>query len=312
MKSPNLLVGLESPDDAGVYQISADTALVQTVDFFTPIVDDPFTFGQIAAANSLSDIYAMGGRPITAMNIVGFPLGKLDIDILKEILRGGLEKLAEAEVVLVGGHSVEDQELKYGLSVTGLIHPKKVLTKQGAQAGDVLILTKPLGTGIIATALKGGLASTAAMNKIVDSMTTLNRKAAEIMQDFGVHACTDITGFGLIGHAYEVARAGSIGICLRASSIPVFPEALEYARMGLVPGGGHANRSFYEPFVEYRDTISEELRDILYDPQTSGGLLFSVAENKKDALLKKFEQERVDAFAVGRVEEQPKGKIIIE
>lgn len=311
MKSPNLLVGLESPDDAGVYQVSADTALVQTVDFFTPIVDDPFTFGQIAAANSLSDIYAMGGRPITAMNIVGFPLGKLDIDILKEILRGGLEKLAEAEVVLVGGHSVEDQELKYGLSVTGLIHPKKVLTKQGAQAGDVLILTKPLGTGIIATALKGGLASTAAMNKIVDSMTTLNRKAAEIMQDFGVHACTDITGFGLIGHAYEVARAGSIGICLHASSIPVFPEALEYARMGLVPGGGHANRSFYEPFVEYRDTISEELRDILYDPQTSGGLLFSVAKEKHKSLLKKFARAQVEVFVIGEVTNKPKEKILI-
>ena len=311
MKSPNLLVGLESPDDAGVYQISADTALVQTVDFFTPIVDDPFTFGQIAAANSLSDIYAMGGRPITAMNIVGFPLGKLDIDILKEILRGGLEKLAEAEVVLVGGHSVDDQELKYGLSVTGLIHPKKVLTKQGAQAGDVLILTKTLGTGIIATALKGGLASTVAMKKIVLSMTTLNRKAAEIIQDVGVHACTDITGFGLIGHAYEVARAGSIGICLHASSIPVFQEALEYARMGLVPGGGHANRSFYEPFVEYREAISEELRDILYDPQTSGGLLFAVAGDKRDALLKKFEQRGANAFVVGRVEEGPKAKIVI-
>jgi selenide,water dikinase len=311
VKSPNLLVGLESPDDAAVYQISADTALVQTVDFFTPIVDDPFTFGQIAAANSLSDIYAMGGRPITAMNIVGFPLGKLDIDILKEILRGGLEKLAEAEVVLVGGHSVEDQELKYGLSVTGLIHPKKVLTKQGAQAGDVLILTKPLGTGIIATALKGGLSSTAAMKKIVDSMTTLNRKAAEIMQDFGVHACTDITGFGLIGHAYEVARAGSIGICLHASSIPVFPEALEYARMGLVPGGGHANRSFYEPFVEYRDTISEELRDILYDPQTSGGLLFSVAKEKHKSLLKKFARAQVEVFVIGEVTNKPKEKILI-
>ena len=304
-------MGLESPDDAGVYQISDDTALVQTVDFFTPIVDDPFTFGQIAAANSLSDIYAMGGRPITAMNIVGFPLGKLDIDILKEILRGGLEKLAEAEVVLVGGHSVEDQELKYGLSVTGLIHPKKVLTKQGAQAGDVLILTKPLGTGIIATALKGGLASTAAMKKIVVSMTTLNRKAAEIMQDFGVHACTDVTGFGLIGHAYEVARAGSIGIFLHASSIPVFPEALEYARMGLVPGGGHANRSFYEPFVEYRDTISEELRDILYDPQTSGGLLFSVAKEKHKSLLKKFERAQVEVFVIGEVADKPKEKIVI-
>ena len=312
MKSPNLLVGLESPDDAGVYQISDDTALVQTVDFFTPIVDDPFTFGQIAAANSLSDIYAMGGRPITAMNIVGFPLGKLDIDILKEILRGGLEKLAEAEVVLVGGHSVDDQELKYGLSVTGLIHPKKILTKQGAQAGDVLILTKPLGTGIIATALKVNLASTAAANKIIASMTTLNRKAAEIIQDVGVNACTDITGFGLIGHAYEMARAGSCAFCFNSSVVPVFPEALEYARMGLVPGGGHANRSFYETFVEYREAVSDELRDILYDPQTSGGLLFSVAGNKKDALLKKFRKEKVDAFVVGRVEDTPKGKIIIE
>ena len=312
MKSPNLLVGLESPDDAGVYQITDVTALVQTVDFFTPIVDDPFTFGQIAAANSLSDIYAMGGKPITAMNIVGFPLEKFDISILKEILRGGLEKLAEAEVVLVGGHSVEDQELKYGMAITGLVHPKKILTKQGAQAGDVLILTKPLGTGIIATALKGNLASTAAVNKIIASMTTLNRTAAEIIQDFDVHACTDITGFGLIGHTYEVAKAGNIGICLHASSIPVFPEALEYAQMGFVPGGGHANRTFYEPFVEYRDTISEELRDILYDPQTSGGLLFAVAENKKEALLKKFEKKRVNAFVVGRVEDKPKGKIIID
>jgi len=243
---------------------------------------------------------------------VGFPLEKFDISILKEILRGGLEKLAEAEVVLVGGHSVEDQELKYGLAVTGLIHPEKILTKQGAQAGDVLILTKPLGTGIIATALKGNLASTAAVNKIVASMTTLNRKAAEIIQDFDVHACTDITGFGLIGHTYEVAKAGNIGICLHASSIPLFPEALEYAQMGLVPGGGHANRTFYEPFVEYRETISDELRDILHDPQTSGGLLFAVAENKKDALLKRFAKEGVDAFVVGRVEDKQKGKILID
>jgi selenide,water dikinase len=175
----------------------------------------------------------------------------------------------------------------------------------------VLILTKPLGTGIIATALKGNLASTAAVDKIVASMTALNRKAAEIIQDFDIHACTDITGFGLIGHAHEVARAGNIGICLHATSIPVFPEALEYAAMGLVPGGGHANRTFYEPFVEYQDSISDELRDILYDPQTSGGLFFSVAKNKKDALLKKFEQQGVDAFVVGRVEAEPKGKIII-
>ncbi len=311
MKNPHLLVGLESPDDAGVYQISDDTALVQTVDFFTPIIDDPFIFGQIAAANALSDIYAMGGRPITAMNIVGFPLGKLDISILKDILRGGLNKLAEANVALVGGHSVEDQELKYGMAITGLIHPKKILTKRGAQPGDVLILTKPLGTGIIATALKGNVARNEAVIRMVDSMTTLNRKAAEIIQDMDIHACTDITGFGLIGHACEVARAGNCAIYVHASSIPVFPEAVAYARIGLVPGGCHANRTYYEPFVEYRQPISDELRDVFYDPQTSGGLFFSVSENNQDVLLSKFAQAGVEGFVVGRVEEMPHGKVII-
>jgi selenide,water dikinase len=312
VKNPNLIVGLENPDDAGVYKLTDDIAIVQTVDFFTPIVDDPFTFGQIAAANSLSDIYAMGGKPVTAMNIVSFPLNKLDIGILKDILRGGLEKLKEADVVLVGGHSIDDPELKYGLSVTGIIHPQKVLAKQGARVGDVLILTKLLGTGIISTALKGETASAAAVKKMVASMTTLNRMAAEIIQDIGVHACTDITGFGLIGHAYEMAKAGGCAFCFNSAAVPVFSEALEYARMGLVPGGSHSNRSFYEPFVEYREPVSDELRDILYDPQTSGGLLFSVAENKKDGLLKKFRKEKVDAFVVGRVENKPKGWIIIE
>ena len=305
-------MGLEHPDDAGVYKLTDDLAIVQTVDFFTPIVDDPFTFGQIAAANSLSDIYAMGGKPVTAMNIVAFPLDKFDISVLKEILRGGLEKLKEADVVLVGGHSIEDQELKYGLSVTGIIHPQKVLTKQGAQAGDVLILTKPLGTGIIATALKGDIASAAAVEKMVSGMTTLNRKAAEIIQSVGVHACTDITGFGLVGHAYEMAKAGGCAFCFEHSQVPVIPEALEYAAMGLVPGGCHANRKFYEPFVEYRAAVSDKLRDILYDPQTSGGLLFAVAGTKRDMLLKKFEKEHVAAFEVGRVEKEPGGKIIID
>jgi selenide,water dikinase len=312
VKNPNLIVGLEHPDDAGVYKLTDDIAIVQTVDFFTPIVDDPFTFGQIAAANSLSDIYAMGGKPVTAMNIVAFPLDKFDISILKDVLRGGLEKLQEAGVVLVGGHSVEDHELKYGLSVTGIIHPRKVLTKQGAQAGDVLILTKPLGTGIISTALKGEAASPAAVEKMVAGMTTLNRKAAEIIQNIGVHACTDITGFGLIGHAYEMAKAGGCAFCFNSSHVPVIPEALEYAAMGLVPAGCHANRKFYEPFVEYRAAVGDELRDILYDPQTSGGLLFAVAENKKDALLKNFKKEKVNAFVVGRVEKEPAGKIIID
>ena len=305
-------MGLEHPDDAGVYKLTDDLAIVQTVDFFTPIVDDPFTFGQIAAANSLSDIYAMGGKPVTAMNIVAFPLDKFDISILKDVLRGGLEKLKEADVVLVGGHSIEDHELKYGLSVTGIINPRKVLTKQGAQAGDVLILTKPLGTGIISTALKGEAASAAAVEKMVTGMTTLNKKAAEIIQDIGVHACTDITGFGLIGHAYEMAKAGGCAFCFNSSHVPVIPEALEYAAMGLVPGGCHANRKFYEPYVEYRAALKDDLRDILYDPQTSGGLLFAVAGNKRDKILKKLEKEKVTAFEIGRVEEEPGGRIIID
>ena len=311
MKSPNLIVGLENPDDAGVYQLTDDIALVQTVDFFTPIVDDPFTFGQIAAVNSLSDIYAMGGKPITAMNIVGFPVNKFDISILKEILRGGLEKMAEADVVLVGGHSIDDQELKYGLAVTGLIHPQKVLTKQGARAGDALILTKPLGTGIIATALKGKAASAPAVDRMVKTMTTLNKTASEVAQEIGVHGCTDITGFGIIGHSYEIARASNTAVFLHASSIPVFPEALEYARMGLVPGGAHANRTFYEPFVEYRETISDEMRDILYDPQTSGGLLLSVSREKAESLLEQLNNRGVRAFMVGEICDNPPGKVII-
>ena len=267
-------MGLEHPDDAGVYKLTDDIAIVQTVDFFTPIVDDPFTFGQIAAANSLSDIYAMGGKPVTAMNIVAFPLDKFDISILKEILRGGLEKLKEADVVLVGGHSIEDHELKYGLSVTGIIHPRKVLTKQGAQAGDVLILTKPLGTGIISTALKGDVASAAAVEKMVAGMTTLNRKAAEIIQDIGVHACTDITGFGLIGHAYEMAKAGGCAFCFNSSRVPVIPEALEYAPWGWCPAAAMQTGNSMSRMLNTAQPLSDDLRDILYDPQTSGGLLF--------------------------------------
>jgi selenide,water dikinase len=312
VKSPNLLVGLENPDDAGVYQLTDDIAIVQTVDFFTPIVDDPFTFGQIAAANSLSDIYAMGARPVTAMNIVAFPVTKFDISVLKDVLRGGLEKLQEADVVLVGGHSIEDHELKYGLSVTGIIHPQQVLAKQGAQAGDVLILTTPLGTGIISTALKGGAASAAAVDTMVANMATLNRRAAELIQDAGVHACTDITGFGLVGHGYEMAKAGDCAFVINSAAVPVIPEALEYAGMGLVPGGCQANRKFYEPHVEYRAPLTDELRDILHDPQTSGGLFFAVAADRRDALLKKFEKEHVAAFEIGRVEKELAGKIVIE
>jgi selenide,water dikinase len=311
VESPNLIIGLEKPDDAGVYKITEDIAIVQTVDFFTPIIDDPFVFGQVAAANSLSDIYAMGGKPITAMNIVGFPIKKFEKGILREVLRGGLTKMAEADVVLVGGHSIDDPELKYGLSVTGIIHPQKILTKQGAQPNDGIILTKPLGTGIIATALKGKAASTSAIDRMAASMTTLNRKASVIIQEIGVHACTDITGFGLIGHSYEVANASQKGIYLQLSSIPVIEDALEYAAMGLVPGGARANRQFYLPHVEYQVHISPEMQDILYDPQTSGGLLVFVAQEKVNKLLDNFKKEAVPAYLIGEVTDQSSAKIII-
>ena len=215
---------MERIEDAGVYKLTGDLAIIQTVDFFTPTVDDPFTFGQIAAANSLSDVYAMGGKPLTAMNIVCFPIQTMDISILREILRGGIEKIREAGVVLVGGHSVDGQELKYGLSVTGTVHPDKVIRKEGSAPGDKLILTKPLGTGIVSTAIKGGVASTQAIAKVVKSMTTLNQKASEIMQEIGVHACTDITGFGLLGHAAEMIEGTGVGMVIYANSVPIFPE----------------------------------------------------------------------------------------
>jgi len=253
MSHPNLLVGIEHIDDAGVYKIRDDLALVQTVDFFTPIVDDPYTFGQIAAANALSDVYAMGGVPVTAMNLVAFPIQSMEIEILRDILKGGLDKMREAEVVLVGGHSIEDQELKYGLSVTGLIHPDAILTNTGARVGDRIILTKPLGTGIINTAQKGGMAAPVAVQRAIEVMTELNRKAAELMKGFKVHACTDVTGFGLLGHLCEMLGDGKIGIRISLDAIPILPKAEEYAGRGLVPGGAHRNREFYAPKVEGAD-----------------------------------------------------------
>ncbi len=234
---PNLLVGLERADDAGVYKLRDDLAIIQTVDFFTPIVDDPLLFGRIAAANALSDVYAMGGEPICAMNIACFPVREMDIAVLHEILKGGLEKLREAGVVLAGGHTVEDPELKYGLSITGIVHPERVLTNRGAQPGDQLILTKPLGTGLINTAIKGELASESAIEKAVSAMTTLNRQAAELMAGAPVHACTDVTGFGLLGHACEMVEDTPVGLVINAHAVPVFPEALEYCEMGLLPAG---------------------------------------------------------------------------
>jgi selenide,water dikinase len=312
MSHPNLLVGIEHIDDAGVYKIRDDLALVQTVDFFTPIVDDPYTFGQIAAANALSDVYAMGGVPITAMNLVAFPIKSMEIEVLREILKGGLDKMREAEVVLVGGHSIEDQELKYGLSVTGLIHPDAVLTNTGARAGDRIILTKPLGTGIINTAQKGGMAAPKAVQRAIEVMTELNRKAAEVMKGFKVHACTDVTGFGLLGHLCEMLRQGEIGIRISLDAIPILPKAEEYAAMGLVPGGAHRNKEFYKPKVQAADGCPPALLDVLYDPQTSGGLLIAVAEEEAKGILRLLQEGGVkDARIIAEVVAKPKGRLIL-
>jgi selenide,water dikinase len=309
-KDPKVLVGLETSDDAGVYQLDEEVALVQTVDFFTPIVDDPFTFGQIAVVNALSDVYAMGGTPLTALNLVAFPIKTLSSSILKDILRGGLSKMVEAGVALVGGHSVEDPEIKYGLAVTGIVHPKKIITNGKAEPGDRLVLTKPLGTGIIATALKGGMASEAAVQKIVESMTALNRKASERMRACGAHACTDITGFGFIGHAMEMVLASQIGMVIQSKNILIFPEAIEYARMGLIPGGAYSNRDFFSCRVDVGPDVPSLLIDLLYDPQTSGGLLISLPANDAERLIEALEKEGdIHSCIVGKVVEEPRGKI---
>ena len=295
---PNLIVGLDRADDAGVYKINDELAIIQTVDFFTPIVDDPYWFGQIAAANAMSDVYAMGGVPKTAMNLVGFPSGEMDLAILRRIIEGGLDKMKEAGVVLVGGHTVTDPELKYGLSVTGFVHPDRVLVKRNLHPGDLLILTKPLGTGIIATAIKGGLASPEAEKRITLSMAALNRDAAEAMQRFPVHACTDITGFGLLGHLAEMVSGSGWGVRVESARVPFFPEAAEYATMGLIPAGAYRNREYREGLVEFDPSVDRVLQDILFDPQTSGGLLMSIPREFSDSMMKALLEKRVTGAAI--------------
>jgi len=303
-------VGLESLDDAGVYKLTDDLAIIQTVDYFTPIADDPYAFGQIAAANALSDVYAMGGRPITAMNIVCFPSKTMDISVLREILRGGMDKLREAEVTLVGGHSLDDPELKYGLSVTGVIHPQKVVSKAGARPGDSLILTKPLGTGIINTAAKASMADEQIVATVIEQMVTLNREASELMQGIGVHACTDVTGFGLLGHACEMIQNSNVGMEIHHSSVPVFDRAIDFARKGLVPGGTFRNRDFRASMVEFASGVPDWVPDILFDPQTSGGLLISLPPEKAEVLLAKLHDAgHKDATVIGKVIEHPQGNI---
>lgn len=274
----NVLVGFDTSDDAGVYQLSPECALVQTVDFFTPIVDDPFTFGAIAAANSLSDVYAMGGRPLTALSVVCYP-AKGDLGTLSQILRGGAAKMEEAGCAVIGGHSVSDEEIKFGYAVTGLIHPSRIWTNAGAQPGDALLLSKPLGTGVISTALKRGVARDEDVRGAVASMLKLNRETAELLADVEVHGCTDVTGFGLIGHARELALASQVTVEIDALSVPLLPGALEYAQQGAQPGGLKSNRDFASCDVELSAPLAAEREALLYDPQTSGGLLVAVRES---------------------------------
>jgi selenide,water dikinase len=308
---PNLLVGMEHAEDAGVYKLRDDLAIIQTVDFFTPIVDDPYTFGQIAVTNALSDVYAMGGRPLTAMNIVCFPIRSMDVAILRQILRGGLDKMREAGVLLVGGHSVEDAEMKYGLSVTGVIHPDKVLFNRGARPGDKLILTKPLGTGIVGTALKGGMADEALVAEAIAAMTTLNKQAAELIMDTPeVHACTDITGFGLLGHACEMVEGSDVGMIIRAGAVPYFQGIRDLVETGIIPAGLHRNRNFRLPMVDVDPGCPDWLLDILFDPQTAGGLFIAVGAGQADALVKRLQAAGLSKSAiVGNVTAEPKGRI---
>lgn len=280
---PDLLVGFETADDAGVYRLRPDLAIVQTVDFFTPIVDDGWTFGAIAAANALSDVYAMGGKPVTALSILAWP-GANDLEDLQEILRGGAEKIHEAGCLLVGGHSVTDPEIKFGYAVTGTVHPARIRTNAHAHAGDVLVLTKPIGTGVIATALKQGIAREEHVRISTDSMLALNRGAAEAIEDLDVHAVTDVTGFGLLGHAREVAMASNVTLEIHASRVPFLPGAVEYARAGALAGGLKNNREFAASCVEG----SSEVDDLLYDPQTSGGLLVSLPAKEAAALARRL------------------------
>ncbi len=304
---------MENLDDAGVYKLSDELAIIQTVDFFTPIVDDPYAFGQIAVANALSDIYAMGGKPLTAMNLVCFPIKSLDISILESILKGGVDKMREGGVVLVGGHSVDDAELKYGLSVTGTVHPDKLVTNTGARVGDKLILTKPLGTGIINTAIKAGRANEELTEKVTRCMATLNKKASEIMQEIGVDACTDITGFGLLGHSVQLAESSQVGIEFEMAAIPYFPEVIDFSQQGLCPGGLSRNKDYYSCNVELRSEIPQHIQDILFDPQTSGGLLICLEPEKAELLLDRLRQAGVmDAAIIGGVVKEPKGKVTVK
>lgn len=299
---PDLLVGLGVADDAAVYRLSDDMALIQTVDFFTPVVDDPYDYGAIAAANAMSDVYAMGGEVVLALNLAAFP-PKLPAEVIAEILRGGAEKVREAGGVIAGGHTVDDEEPKYGLAVMGWVHPERITTKAGAQVGDVLVLTKPLGVGMITTAAKGEVAEPAHVAQAVETMRTLNRRASQLAQQVGVHAGTDITGFGLLGHAQEMAEKSGVRLRFEVARLPFLDGAVEYAEGWLFPAGTCRNQQCYEPWVEFASHIEEEMRMLLYTPETSGGLLLAVPPGKGQDLTSLFAREGQAAWTVGEVVE---------
>ncbi len=304
-KDPNLLIGFDLMDDAGVYQMSEEIALVQTVDFFTPITDDPFIFGAIAATNALSDIYAMGGTPMTALSIACFP-EDLSPEILVEILKGGESKLKEAGVALLGGHTVNDPELKYGFSVTGTVHPRQIWTNGGAQEGDALVLTKPLGTAAIATAVKRGAVLEKEVQPALLSMSTLNRKAMECMKDYDIHSCTDVTGFGLIGHGIEMAKASEMKLTMWIDSLPILTKAMTFIEEGFVPGGSYSNLSYFEPHLVWEEA-TEQQKLLLADPQTSGGLLVALPKEQAEELLQEIHQNQpVEGSIIGVVEKREK------
>jgi selenide,water dikinase len=311
-KHPNLLVGIETADDAGVYQLNEDLALVQTVDFFTPIVDDPYDYGRISALNSINDVWAMGGRPITALAITCFPKKGLDFSILGEIMRGGLDVLKAHGVALVGGHSVDDPQIMFGYAVTGLIDPRRIITNRRALPGDALILTKPIGTGVVSTGIKFGKASAEVKQASLETMLLAGREAADMMQEFGAHAATDVTGFALLGHAWEMARGSNVTIEIETARVPLIPGALELATQGLLTSGDKSNRLYVGEDIEVSGDVSAPLLSLCFDPQTAGGLLISIDPASADTLLARLREIYPDAARIGRVSTRGAHSIIVK
>lgn len=309
---PNLLVGFDKADDAGVYRLRDDLALVQTLDFFTPIVDDPFDYGRIAALNSINDVWAMGGTPITAMAITCFPKKGLDFAILGEIMRGGLSILTENKVALVGGHSVDNTQIMFGYSVTGVIDPNKVATNAGARPGDLIILTKPIGTGVISTGIKLAKASPEVVAESVATMLTPGSFAAEAMREFGVKGATDVTGFALMGHAWEMAKASKVTLQIESGAVPLLAGALDLAAAGVITGADRTNREYVGDDIEIDESVSKEMRRLLYDPQTAGGMLISIAEDRSQDLLRRLGENYPTARVIGRVTERASHSIVVE